>query len=68
MVRNVWQGGGYERWLCPEGSRGVIVSLTFHPTDRLLVIATSREMFFWDWEKAEPFARSKTESTHERFR
>ena len=61
------QGGGCEVWNSETG-RGVISSLAFHPTDQLLVIATSNEVLFWDWSKPEPFARSKTETTHERVR
>jgi len=39
-----------EVW-CTEG---VVASLTFHPVEKFLVIATFNELHFWDWEKPEP--------------
>jgi activator-of-BECN1-regulated-autophagy protein 1 len=35
-------------------TEGVISSLTFHPVERLLVIATYNELHFWDWSSTEP--------------
>ena len=37
--------------------------LAFHPFDRLLVVATSNELHFWDWSAASrPFAKVRTSS------
>jgi WD40 repeat protein len=41
---------GSEVWV----TEGVISSLTFHPVERLLVIATYNELHFWDWSSPEP--------------
>lgn len=50
----VWDlHGGSELWV----TDGVIASLAFHPTDRLLVVATYNELHFWDWEKPKPFTK-----------
>jgi activating molecule in BECN1-regulated autophagy protein 1 len=35
-------------------TEGVISSLSFHPVERLLVIATYNELHFWDWSSPEP--------------
>jgi hypothetical protein len=35
-------------------TEGVISSLSFHPVERLLVIATYNELHFWDWSSSEP--------------
>ena len=39
-----------EVW-CTEG---VVASLTIHPVEKFLVIATYNELHFWDWENEEP--------------
>ena len=64
----IWdlRGGGSELWTAPTAT--VIASLTFHPTDQLLVIATHNELFFWDWTQAEPFTSCKTSTSVERVR
>lgn len=41
-------------------TEGVIASLAFHPTDRLLVVAAFDDLLFWDWSRPEPFAKVKT--------
>ncbi len=48
--------GGSEVWR----TEGVIASLAFHPTDRLLVVAAFDDLLFWDWSLPEPFAKVKT--------
>lgn len=45
-----------------------IASLAFHPTDRILVIATSNELHFWDWSQAKPYATSATTFEQEKVR
>jgi len=45
------------------------VSLCFHPTDNLLLIAISNELHLWDWSiRKEPFAIIKTGSEFEKIR
>ena len=63
----VWDinGGGSECWR----ANGVIASLAFHPTDRLLVVATLNELHFWDWSASStPFAKVRTSSDKEKVR
>ena len=62
----LFQGGGREVWKSERGL--VITSLTFHPTEQLLVMATSNELLFWDWARSEPFAVCKTAYDYERIR
>ncbi|XP_050492311.1 activating molecule in BECN1-regulated autophagy protein 1-like isoform X3 [Bombus huntii] len=49
-------------------SRTVIASLAFHPSEKLLVIATNNQIHFWDWSRPEPFAVISTKSTIEKVR
>lgn len=49
---------------CPS----VIASIAFHPVDRILVIATYNEVYFWDWSKPEPFVHVTTRCTKEKVR
>ena len=35
-------------------TEGVVASLTFHPVEKFLVIATFNELHFWDWENQQP--------------
>ncbi|KAL1457955.1 hypothetical protein WDU94_008135, partial [Cyamophila willieti] len=49
-------------------SQTVIASLAFHPTDRLLVIASYNEVLFWDWSCPAPFAKSTTINEKEKVR
>lgn len=46
----VWdlRTGEFEEWTNPRGEIA-IASLAFHPTDRVLLIATCNELHFWDW-------------------
>ena len=57
-------GDGSEVWRAD----GVVASLAFHPTDRLLVIATFNELHFWDWSRNLPFAKVTTASEKEKVR
>ncbi|XP_052126154.1 uncharacterized protein LOC113217532 isoform X1 [Frankliniella occidentalis] len=63
----VWDlHGGSEVWTV-EGQTS-IASLAFHPSDRLLVIASYNEIYFWDWSQPEPFARCCTLNEKEKIR
>lgn len=44
----------------------MIASLAFHPSDRVLVIATYNEVYFWDWSRPEPFAHVATSNAKEK--
>ena len=57
-------GDGSEVWR----AEGVVASLAFHPTDRLLVVATFNELHFWDWSRSLPFAKVTTASEKEKVR
>ena len=46
----------------------VISSITFHPTDQVLVIATNNCLLFWNWSRPEPFAMCKTDHDYEKVR
>ncbi|XP_012280733.1 uncharacterized protein LOC105699895 [Orussus abietinus] len=63
----VWDlSGGSEVWNAE--SQTVIASLAFHPSERLLVIATYNEIHFWDWSRSEPFAVTSTRNDKEKVR
>nr|XP_002128991.1 activating molecule in BECN1-regulated autophagy protein 1 [Ciona intestinalis] len=67
----VWdlRGGGSESWMVSENEAMVtIASLSFHPTDHVLLIAAGNEIHFWDWSLPQPFASVKTGSAAERVR
>ena len=61
-------------------AENVIASLAFHPIERLLVIATSNELHFWDWSQtghdedpknpkpSKPFCKVATKSEKEKVR
>ncbi|XP_043603441.1 activating molecule in BECN1-regulated autophagy protein 1-like isoform X4 [Bombus pyrosoma] len=49
-------------------SQTVIASLAFHPSEKLLVIATNNEIHFWDWSRPEPFAVISTKTSIEKVR
>lgn len=49
-------------------SQTVIASLAFHPSERLVVIATYNEIHFWDWSQSEPFAVATTRTEKEKVR
>ncbi|KAJ8315571.1 hypothetical protein KUTeg_007721 [Tegillarca granosa] len=53
----IWDlhGGGSEVWRSKDNL--VIASLTFHPTDFVLVFAVGNTLYFWDWSKSEPWVR-----------
>lgn len=61
-------GGQVRIWDLRDGSKvwstesqTVIASLAFHPSEKLLVIATHNEIHFWDWSQSKPFAVITTE-------
>jgi activator-of-BECN1-regulated-autophagy protein 1 len=58
--------GGSEIWTAE--SQTVIASLAFHPTDRMLVIATYNELHFWDWSQPIPFTKCYTSNEKEKVR
>lgn len=62
----VWDllGGGSEVWRVD----GVIASLAFHPSERLLVVASANELHFWDWASPTPVAKISTASDKEKVR
>ncbi|KAJ9589882.1 hypothetical protein L9F63_017000, partial [Diploptera punctata] len=63
----VWDlHGGSEIWTAE--SQTVIASLAFHPTDRMLVIATYNELHFWDWSQPFPFTKCYTSNEKEKVR
>ncbi|KAI4465050.1 activating molecule in becn1-regulated autophagy protein 1 [Holotrichia oblita] len=63
----IWDlSGGSETWTSEIPT--VIASIAFHPDDRLLVIATYNELYFWDWSKPEPFLHVATGSIKEKVR
>ena len=55
---------GSELWV----TDGVIASLAFHPTERLLVIATFNELHFWDWSQPKPAVKIVTCNDREKVR
>lgn len=64
----VWnlKTGDSEVYTPPD--RAVIASLAFHPTDHVVLIATSNKLLFWSWDQPEPFACVQTASTEEKVR
>jgi len=59
--------GGSELLVCDSGT--VIASLSFHPSVRLLAIATFNEIIFWDWALGPfPLARTSTGNSKEKVR
>ena len=48
--------------------KAAIASLAFHPTDHVLLIATSNKLLFWSWDQPEPFACIQTASVEEKVR
>lgn len=64
----IWdlRGGGSEVWKSEQST--VIASISFHPTDQILVIATANKILFWDWTRPAPFASTQTGNVYERVR
>ncbi|KAK4879040.1 hypothetical protein RN001_007186 [Aquatica leii] len=63
----IWDlSGGSEVWTA--GNQTVIASIAFHPNDRILVIATYNELYFWDWSKPLPFTQTTTCNGKEKVR
>lgn len=47
-------------------NQSVIASIAFHPNDRVLVIATTNEVYFWDWSHRQPFLQTATSNPREK--
>ncbi|XP_015428682.1 PREDICTED: activating molecule in BECN1-regulated autophagy protein 1-like [Dufourea novaeangliae] len=63
----VWDlNGGSKVWITKN--QKPIASLVFHPTERLLVIATSNKIYFWDWTVSEPYVVAMTGTYEEKVR
>lgn len=63
----VWDlHGSSEVWVVEQ--KQPITSLAFHPTDKVLVIATLNQLHFWDWSLPAPFATCETNSDKEKVR
>ncbi|XP_050307428.1 uncharacterized protein LOC126744130 [Anthonomus grandis grandis] len=63
----IWDlSGGSEVWT--TATESVIASIAFHPNDRILVIATLNEVYFWDWSRPEPFVHVATSNQKEKVR
>ncbi|KAK9888730.1 hypothetical protein WA026_000956 [Henosepilachna vigintioctopunctata] len=63
----IWDlSGGSEVWTAENQS--VIASIAFHPSDRILVIATINEIHFWDWNESKPFCYTATSNQKEKVR
>lgn len=61
----IWDlSGGSEVWT----TNTVIASVAFHPNDRVLVIATFNEVYFWDWSKPQPFCQTNTGNKKDKVR
>ena len=60
------QGNGSEVFNPPD--KAVIASLAFHPTDKVLLIATSNKLYLWRWDQPSPFACITTVSPEEKVR
>lgn len=61
--------GGSEMWsVMTSEVTTVIASLAFHPSERLLVIATNSTLYFWDWNIPQPFAKCSTASEKQKLR
>lgn len=58
--------GGSEVWTTEKNT--VIASLAFHPTDKVLVVATFNEIYFWDWFQPHPFTKISTADEKEKIR
>ncbi|XP_076220518.1 activating molecule in BECN1-regulated autophagy protein 1A isoform X2 [Nomia melanderi] len=68
-------GGQVRVWDLSDGSKvwntenqTIIASLAFHPTKRLLVIATCNALYFWDWTAPEPYDVATTRTHEEKVR
>ncbi|KAI9553265.1 hypothetical protein GHT06_021161 [Daphnia sinensis] len=66
----VWDlSGGSEMWsVTATEVTTVIASLAFHPSERLLVIATNSTLYFWDWNIPQPFAKCSTANEKQKLR
>lgn len=61
--------GGSEMWSVTASEvTTVIASLAFHPSERLLVIATNSTLYFWDWNIPQPFAKCSTANEKQKLR
>ena len=57
------RSSGSESWTV--GDNESVATLSFHPTDNVLMIGASNAIYFWDWSFPLPFASVKTNSPHE---
>ncbi|XP_062572845.1 activating molecule in BECN1-regulated autophagy protein 1B-like isoform X1 [Saccostrea cucullata] len=64
----IWDlhGCGTEVWRSKDSQ--VITSLTFHPTDHVLVFSVTNHIYFWDWSQPDPFVVCKTKYEFEKIR
>ncbi|XP_076300137.1 uncharacterized protein LOC143218678 [Lasioglossum baleicum] len=63
----VWDiNNGCQLW--ETENQTVIASLAFHPTKRLLVVATCNQIYFWDWTTAEPYDIASTTTDDQKVR
>lgn len=64
----IWDlhGFGTEVWRSKDNYE--ITSLTFHPTDHVLVFSVTNHIYFWDWSQPEPFVVCKTNYEYEKIR
>lgn len=62
----VWDlySGASDMWKTERAVAG----LSFHPSERVLAVATVNEVYFWDWSQPEPFTKVKTRHEQERVR
>ena len=66
---NILIQGGSEMWsVIASETTTVIASLAFHPSERLLVIATNSTLYFWDWNFPQPFAKCSTANEKQKLR
>jgi len=63
----VWdlRGGGSESWTNNSAEHITITSISFHPVDHFLLIASGNGIYFWDWKYPKPFASIKTDTSFE---
>lgn len=66
LISLILQGHGCEVWETENNT--VVASLTFHPIDHVLIIASGNTLYFWDWSRPEPFATARTKHEYEKIR
>ncbi len=58
--------GSSEVW--QSDNHSMIASLSFHPRDQVLAIATNDQILLWDWRQPVPFASVMISSSQEKVR